>query len=103
MIARSVSCRWRQCVHVHQVVHDRGNGQHPADLRDPEMAGLAQQPHRFRPPKDLLHALAFALTHGMAGCRALRESIALARPVVCWATWGITRKSYGSRTNSHVS
>src|SRR5918994_2924858 len=60
------SCRCRQRAHPHHVVHGGSTREHPAHPGDPTMPDLPQQPHGFEPPKDVLDALAFPLTHRVA-------------------------------------
>jgi hypothetical protein len=59
------ACYGRQRAHSHQVVHYRGEGEHPAHPGHVPMSRLPQQPHGLQSPKELLPSLPFVLTDGI--------------------------------------
>lgn len=62
VVALSRSCHSHQRTHPHQVVHGRGKGEHPADLRHAAIPSLAQQAHGLQPTEDRFHLFPFPLT-----------------------------------------
>ena len=51
---------------AHQIVSRRRECEHPAELFQPPMPQLTQQPHGFHPAKHMFNSLAFSLAHTVA-------------------------------------
>ena len=100
---RGLSRDFGQISNSYQVVSGGSELEDPAHQRQPAVSGFTQQPHGLQPTEDFFHSLAFSLTNFITGWRVVRWSIALLRPLLFWATCGVTWQARKSATKSFVS
>jgi hypothetical protein len=100
--AHSLSRDLGQISDTDQVVGGGSELEDPADQSHSAVSGFTQQSHGLQPTKDFFHSLAFSLTNFIT--RVARGSlVALLRPLLFWATCGVTWQARKSATKSFVS
>ena len=86
-----------------EIVGRGGEGEGEADPIEATELRLLLSGHRLDPAKGFFDALAEALADGVAAMRVVRPSITELRPLLFWATCGLTRIDRSSLTKSSAS
>ena len=101
-VAHVSSCHRREHVHPPHVVDHRRERKDSAHRRQAAMRGLAPQGYCLQPATDRFDLLPFPPTDSRAGMAVVRPSMALERPLVGYATDGVTHNSQLSAEVSRV-